>query len=74
MPAPCRVAAVGEHQDERDDVQGRVAHPILLAIAREAEADRPDLGVRVFERPQALGAQVLLGLNYRSSELTLPTG
>lgn len=44
----------------RHRVQRDVPHPVLLAVTRQAEADRLDLRMGFLECSQALGAQVLL--------------
>ena len=49
-----------------DGVEGHVAHPVLLPVAREAEADCAGLWVRPLER-----AQVLLGLHLEGEDAAL---
>ena len=52
-------------------VQWHVAHPVLLAVSRHAEAKHSDIGVSVLEGPEAFRAEVLLGLDLDGNEPVL---
>ena len=58
--------------DVRYRVQRDIPHPVLLAVARQAEAHELDLRMGGFERPKAPGAQVLLGLHLDGVDAVRP--